>query len=273
MPRMSMVRAIRCRRADALVERALQRFRVRRPEDALLGDDAGDEAVRRDVERRVPDLRAGRRHLRCRRRGVTSRALRSSIGMCAPSGGAQIDGRQRRGDVERDVVLARQHGDAVGADLVGGVAVGGDAIGADDDEVDLALAHQRRAHVVGDDGRVDAVAHQLPRGEPRALQERPRLVGEHRDRLAGLDRAADDAERRAVAGRRQRAGVAVGQDVRVGGHDRGAEGAHRAAAGDVLVVNQLRFAIERVLDLIDRLPGLHRGGEASASSARSPRTG
>ena len=55
-------------------------------------------------------------------------------------GRAQIDRRQRRGDVERDVVLARQDGDAVGADLVRGVAVGGDPVGADDDEVDLALA-------------------------------------------------------------------------------------------------------------------------------------
>jgi hypothetical protein len=42
-------------------------------------------------------------------------------------------------------VLAREHGDAVGADLVRGVAVGGDAIGADDHEIDLALAHQRAA--------------------------------------------------------------------------------------------------------------------------------
>ena len=74
----------------------------------------------------------------------------------------------------------REHGHRVGADLVGDVAVGGDAIGADDDEVDLA-------------GRMIAPAmlsvitvvsmpslHQLPRGQPRALQKRPRLVGEAR---------------------------------------------------------------------------------------------
>ena len=30
---------------------------------------------------------------------------------------------------------------------------------------------------------VDAVAHQFPRRQPRALQERPRLVGQHADRL------------------------------------------------------------------------------------------
>ena len=60
-------------------------------------------------------------------------------------------------------------------------------------------------------------------------------------RLPCLDRAANDAERRAVAGRRERAGVAVGQDRRVGGHDLRAERAHRPAAGDVLVVNAHRL--------------------------------
>ena len=57
----------------------------------------------------------------------------------AAVGRGEVDGRERRRDVERDLVLAREHGDRVGADLVGGVAVGGDAIGADDDQVDLAL--------------------------------------------------------------------------------------------------------------------------------------
>ena len=88
------------------------------------------------------------------------------------------------------------------------------------------------------------------------------------DVLARLDRAADDAERRAVAGRRQRAGVAVRQDARVGRHDRGAERAHRAAARDVLVVNRLRFAVEPVLDLLDRLAGLRRAA-ANARFIRS----
>ena len=59
------------------------------------------------------------------------------MGMLLPSGVAEIDRRDGRGDVERDAVLLRQHGDGVGADLVGDVAVGGDAIGADDHEIDL----------------------------------------------------------------------------------------------------------------------------------------
>ena len=137
--------------------------------------------------------------------------------------GREIDRRERRGDVERDLVLVRQHRDRVGADLVGGVAVGGDAVGADHHEVDVAGAHQRTGHALGDDRGVDAVAHQLPRGQPGPLQERTRLVGEDRDALALLDRGADHAERRAVAGGGQRAGVAVGQHARAVGHHRGAE--------------------------------------------------
>ena len=65
---------------------------------------------------------------------VTSRGLRSSMGMPDAVGGGQVDGGPRRRHVEGDAVLPRQHGHRVGADLVGGVAVGGDAVGADDDQ-------------------------------------------------------------------------------------------------------------------------------------------
>ena len=60
--------------------------------------------------------------------------------------------------------------------------------------------------------------------------------------------------------------------ARILGHNGGAERPHRAAAGDVLVVNGLRFAVEAILDLVDRLTLLGRGRERSASSVRSPRT-
>ena len=121
----------------------------------------------------------------------------------------EVDRRHRRGDEERDVVRARVQRQAVGADLVGGVAVGGDAIGADDDRLDLSALHHVRGHVVGDERDVDAALVQLPRGQPRALQERARLVGEDVDAALLLVRGADDAERGAVAAGGQRAGVAV----------------------------------------------------------------
>ena len=90
--------------------------------------------------------------------------------------------------------------------------------------------------------------------------------------LPASTRAANHAERRAVAGGRQRAGVAVRQDARVVRHDRRAERAHRAAARDVLVVDGLRLAVEPVLDLVDRLARLRAPRRTSASSDRWPRT-
>ena len=152
-------------------------------------------------------------------------------------------------------MFLRQDRHGVGADLVGGVAVGGDAVGADDHQIDQPLPHQRARHVVGDDRRFDAVPHQLPRREPGALQKRPRLVGQHRHVLARLDRGANDAERRPVAGGRERPGVAVREDSGLARHDRGTERPHRAATRHVLVVNELRLAIEAILDLQDRLAG------------------
>src|SRR3954464_8576974 len=50
-------------RPDVL-ERALERFRIRRSENAFFSDDAGDQTVRCDIEPRVPDFGAGRSDLR-----------------------------------------------------------------------------------------------------------------------------------------------------------------------------------------------------------------
>ena len=129
-------------------------------------------------------------------------------------GRRQVDGRERRGHVERNAVFAREDGHGVGADLVGGVAVGGDPIGADDHQIDPALPHEGSGHVVRDDRRLNAVPDELPRGQARALEKRARLVREHGDLLAGFDSAANDAQRRAVPGGRERARVAVRQDAR-----------------------------------------------------------
>ena len=184
--------------------------------------------------------------------------------------GGEVDRGERRRHVERDAVLAREHGDGVGADLVGDVAVGRNAVGADDDEVDEPLAHQRSGHVVGDDGRRNAVAHEFPRGEAGALEERPRLVGQHLDLLALLVRGADDPEGRAVAGGGERAGVAVGEDARAAGHDLGAEGSHRPAARHVLVVNRARLDFEPRGEVGHRAAGLGGLGEDPLHAVDGP---
>ena len=133
--------------------------------------------------------------------------------MSPPVAVREVDRRGGRRDVERDAVVPREHREPVRADLVRDVAVRGDAVRADDDEVDRAARHQRRGRDVGDERRVDAESVELPRGEPRALQHRSRLVDPDVHALAALDRAADDAERGAVADARERARVAVREDA------------------------------------------------------------
>src|SRR5436190_24165213 len=89
------------------VERRAQRFRVGRAENPALGDDAADEMVRRDIERRIPDQRA-------RGRKLGSRHMRHFPGItlldrdARAIGRVQIDRGQRRRDVKWNVVLARQ---------------------------------------------------------------------------------------------------------------------------------------------------------------------
>ena len=145
--------------------------------------------------------------------------------------GREIDRRRGRGDVERDLVLARRDREPVGADLVRDVAVRGDAIGADDHEVDQSPAHQRRGRAVGDERRVDAEPVALPHREPRALQQRSRLVDPQPRPAAGFERGAHDAERGAVADARERAGVAVRQHRAADRNERGAVRADRAGCG------------------------------------------
>src|SRR5215471_3377685 len=52
-----------------------------------------------------------------------------------------IDGGGRSGDIKRDAMPARQHGNRVGTDLVSDITVGSDSIAADHHGVDLASLH------------------------------------------------------------------------------------------------------------------------------------
>jgi len=137
-------------------------------------------------------------------------------------------------------VPVRQHGDGVGADLVRRVTVGGDAVGADHDAVDQALRHERTGAGVGDQAERDPLALELPRGEPRALQERARLVYPDHADLAGRPGGLDDADRRAIPRRGEGARVAVGEHPRALGEEGRAVLAHPEVGLEVLGVNRLR---------------------------------
>ena len=182
--------------------------RVRRPADRLIGHDGRDVAGGRHVEGGVPRADAGRSDGLSREgQDLCGPALldrdRSAVRAC------EIDGRRGRRDVERDSVLLREDGQRIRADLVRDVSVRGDAVGADDDGLDGPAREEVPGHRVGDQLHGDPVAGELPGRQARALEEGAGLAGQHADRLSGLDRAADDPERRSVARGRERSRVAV----------------------------------------------------------------
>ena len=68
-------------------------------------------------------------------------------------------------------------------------------------------------HIVGDQGRRNALLAQLPGCQPGALQKRPRFGHEDREVFALLPGGADHSQGRTVAGRGQGAGITVGEDA------------------------------------------------------------
>src|SRR5207253_9327180 len=125
-------------------------------DEAGLGDERaegrGRGAVEGGVERRGG---GGRGRAPADAAHLGGVALLDDDGRAGGDGG--VDGRAGRRHVERDAVVAGEHGQPIGADLVGGIAVGGDAVGAGDDEVDEALLH----HVGGRHVRDEPVGNAL----------------------------------------------------------------------------------------------------------------
>ena len=85
------------------------------------------------------------------------------------------------------------------------------------------LGEQRAGHRVGDDGVGDPEPTELPRGEPRTLEQRPSLVDPDVHVLVRLRCGPDHTQRGAVPNGGQRPGVAVRQHTRAVGDQRGTE--------------------------------------------------
>src|ERR1700674_5160848 len=94
-------------------------------------------------------------------------------------GDREIEGGDRRGDKEGNVVFFGEDGDLVGADFVGGVAVGGDAVGAGDDGADFSGLQEVTHHIVRDERKRNAAFVKFPGGEAGALKIGARL--RHKD--------------------------------------------------------------------------------------------
>ena len=112
----------------------------------------------------------------------------------------------------------------------------GDPVGAGDDAVHLAATHQMRGSRVRDHRVRNAERLELPGGQPRALQERPRLVDPDVLDQTLLPRRAQRADGGAVAAGREPARVAVRQRTRSRAEQRRRVRRHPAAARDLFLV-------------------------------------
>src|SRR5436309_2455076 len=185
---------------------------VRRPEHAHLGDDRRDQLGRGDVEGEVEGLRVLRGDAGAEDLGdLQGLALLDGDGRAVRRGA--VDRREGRRHVEGHLVAVGQHGHRVGADLVGGVAVGRDAVGAHHDAVHQPLRHEGAGAAVGHQPEGDAQALELPGGEAGALEEGTRLVHPNLPDLPLAPGGLDHPQGRAIAGRGQGAGVAMGEDA------------------------------------------------------------
>lgn len=172
-------------------------LQVSRRKAAALRDDAGNQIGRRHIKRRIPASDAGRRNTMLTDvRHLAIRPLLDDDVIAARNG--QIDGRQRRGHIERHAVVASNAGDLVGADFVGRVAVGGNLneqnvfvqrfvcrdytvrfrsypIGAHNDGGDFPVAQQSGHHAVEHQRCRQFVVHQFVGGQTSALIVRTRF--------------------------------------------------------------------------------------------------
>ncbi len=130
---------------------------------------------------------------------------------------------------------------------------------AGDDGLDAALAHHGRGHAVADQGYVNAPLFQLPRGQPRALQQRAGFAGIDVQGLARFGRREEDGQCRAVVGGGQSTGVAVGQNALPVAEQRGAVAADRAAHLPVFFVDGPGLSQEPCGNLVSRLAAKPRG--------------
>ena len=198
----------------------------RTAQDALLGDDAGDQLGRRDVEGRVADLGPGRGDADAAElEDLVGGPLLDHDRRAVRRG--EVDRAGRGADVERDPVPGGEHGQRVvregRADLVGGVAVGRDPVRADQHDVHLAERHQVPGGHIGEQRVRDAGLGQLPGRQPRALQVRSRLVDPDVDRRDRHGAPPGRCRARSRTGRRPAARCCSGSGCGPGGR--------RASAG------------------------------------------
>ena len=186
------------------------------------------------------------------------------------AGRRQVECRQGRGHVEGNRVCAREHGERIRPDLVRHVAIGRNPIRANHDRIDLATRHHGAGRPVRDQRKRNPLACQLPGGEARALQERPRLGGDDTLQLARIRGRSNDTECSPVAPGGQSTRIAVREEARAGLDQGRPVLPDGEAALDVLVSDALRQLPRGGSDPIRGLSGTQPGGHVQAHAIECP---
>ena len=151
-------------------------------EDAAVGDDAGDELRRRDVEGGVvalDTLLAGALALRM---GDLLRIAKLDANVV----GGGVNGIRVSGAVVRNLKMSGGEGDLERSHLVDHVAVHGDDVGGGGEHVDALGVHRPCRHIVRDDGNVKAHIIGDGGGELCPLEIRPCFGAEDFDGVVAL---------------------------------------------------------------------------------------
>src|SRR5688572_2578985 len=144
------------------VGQGAEAFGVGRASHAAIRDDGRDHFVWSDIEREVvhPNtIWSQFMFVHVRHFPWISLLDRDVFAGCR----CEIDCRERRRNIEWNVVLLCQHGYHVRSDLVRRVPIRCNPIGADDNAIDFALLHHVTGHVVRDYSDRDVVLAQFPR--------------------------------------------------------------------------------------------------------------
>lgn len=154
-----------------------------RLDDSAFGDDRRDEFGRSHIKRWVEggnSIGSGLTSESVRDLGRRSLLNRNLLSACQ----RQIERAARCGDVERQAVRSCQTSDRVSANLVGRVAVCRDPIRSDNDGLNSSLPHHGRSHRIANYCDRHSALREFPCRKSRPLQQWPRLVSEHSNRLA-----------------------------------------------------------------------------------------
>ena len=151
----------------------------------------------------------------------------------------QIQRGDRRGHIEWNLILSRQHSQRISSDLVRDIAVCSDPVGAYNDAANPSGVEEVPGHVVGDERGRNMVVLEFPDGKPRALQKRAGFSGEHVDVLAARDGRSDHAQRGSITCRGERSSVAMREHGFVIGDQRSAIAADALVNGDVFEADLL----------------------------------